>query len=430
MKKIISMILALTMVVGIFFLASCAGGEAAKKGESDPLLPAPKIEKFAVSDDFKIGLICLHDENATYDNNFIRGLKEVKEALGLRDDQVIIKVNIPESSECYDAAKDCVNKGCKIVFADSFGHESFMAQAAAEFPEVQFCHATGTSAATRGLKNFHNAFASVYQVRYLAGIAAGMKLNEMINDGKITADQAIIGYVGAFTYAEVISGMTSFFLGARSVCPSATMKVRYTGSWYDQAFEQEAANALITTDKCVLISQHADSLGAPTACELAGVPNVSYNGSTYSAGENTFLIASAINWAPYYAYIIKCVQDGTEIPANWTGNIETGSVVLTGVNLDVIAEGTEKAIADAIVKFKAGTLHVFDTNTFSVTGNINAVVDQYGHLVHYNADVDGDYVPDTDVVHDGYFDESGAEFRSAPYFDIRIDGVTFINEKY
>ncbi|MBR6050835.1 MAG: BMP family ABC transporter substrate-binding protein [Clostridia bacterium] len=430
MKKILSMILALTMIAGVIFLASCSGNETTKKGESDPLLPAPKIEKFAVSDDFKIGLICLHDENSTYDNNFIKGLKEVKEALGLKDEQVIIKVNIPESNECYDAAVDCVNKGCKIVFADSFGHESFMAQAAADYPNVEFCHATGTSAATRGLKNFHNAFASVYQVRYLAGIAAGMKLNEMISDGKITADQAIIGYVGAFTYAEVISGMTSFFLGARSVCPSATMKVRYTGSWYDQAFEQEAANALITTDKCVLISQHADSLGAPTACELAGVPNVSYNGSTYSAGESTFLISSAINWAPYYAYIIKCVQDGTEIPANWTGNIETGSVVLSGVNLDVIAEGTEKAIADAIAKFKAGTLHVFDTKTFSVTGNPNAVVDQDGHLVHYNADVDGDYVPDTDVVHDGYFDESGADFRSAPFFDIRIDGVTFINEKY
>ena len=430
MKKSLSMILALTMIAGVIFLASCSGNETTKKGESDPLLPAPKIEKFAVSDDFKIGLICLHDENSTYDNNFIKGLKEVKEALGLKDEQVIIKVNIPESNECYDAAVDCVNKGCKIVFADSFGHESFMAQAAADYPNVEFCHATGTSAATRGLKNFHNAFASVYQVRYLAGIAAGMKLNEMISDGKITADQAIIGYVGAFTYAEVISGMTSFFLGARSVCPSATMKVRYTGSWYDQAFEQEAANALITTDKCVLISQHADSLGAPTACELAGVPNVSYNGSTYSAGENTFLISSAINWAPYYAYIIKCVQDGTEIPANWTGNIETGSVVLSGVNLDVIAEGTEKAIADAIAKFKAGTLHVFDTKTFSVTGNPNAVVDQDGHLVHYNADVDGDYVPDTDVVHDGYFDESGADFRSAPFFDIRIDGVTVINEKY
>lgn len=430
MKKILSMILALTMVVGVIFLASCGGNETVKKGESDPLLPAPAIEKFAVSDDFKIGLICLHDENSTYDNNFIRGLKEVQKALGLRDDQVVIKVNIPEGSECYDAAVDCVNKGCKIVFADSFGHESFMAQAAADYPEVEFCHATGTSAATKGLKNFHNAFASVYQVRYLAGIAAGMKLNEMIKDGKIKAEEAVIGYVGAFTYAEVISGMTSFFLGARSVCPSATMKVRYTGSWYDQAFEQEAANALITTDKCVLISQHADSLGAPTACELAGVPNVSYNGSTYSAGETTFLISSAINWAPYYAYIIKCVQDGTEIPANWTGNIETGSVVLSGVNLDVIAEGTEKAIAEAVEKFKAGTLHVFDTKTFTVTGNLNAVVDQDGHLVHYNADVDGDYVPDTDVVHDGYFDESGAAFRSAPFFDIRIDGVTFINEKF
>lgn len=430
MKKILSIFLALTMVFGVILLASCGGNEDVKKGESDPLLPAPKIEKFTVSDDFKIGIICLHDENSTYDNNFLKAINSVKEALGLRDDQVIVKVNINETNACYDAAVDCVNKGCKVVFADSFGHESFMIQAAKDYPNVQFCHATGTSAATVNLPNFHNAFASVYQVRYLAGIAAGMKLNEMIKNGKITADEAIIGYVGAFTYAEVVSGMTSFFLGARSVCPSATMKVRYTGSWYDQTAEQEAANALITTDKCVLISQHADSLGAPATCEEKGVPNVSYNGSTYSAGENTFLISSAINWAPYFAYIIKSVQDGTAIATNWTGNIETGSVVLSGVNLDVIAEGTEKAINEAIAKFKAGTLHVFDTKTFTVTDNLNAVVDEDGHLVRYMADVDGDYVPDTNVVHDGYFDESGADFRSAPYFDIIIDGVTNINVKY
>ena len=297
-----------------------------------------------------------------------------------------------------------------------------MKQAALEYPDVQFCHATGTSSKFAEIANFHNAFASIYEGRYLAGIAAGMKLNEMIADGKITADQAVIGYVGAFTYAEVVSGMTSFFLGARSVCPSATMKVRYTGSWYDQAKEQEAATSLIEKDKCVLISQHADSLGAPTACELAGVPNVSYNGSTFSAGENTFIISSAINWAPYFQYIIESVIKGEAIDTDWCGDIAANSVVLTGINMGVAAEGTAEKIQEAIKGFEAGTLHVFATDAFTMNGE---------HLTEYLADVDGDFTGETNVIHDGYFDESNAHlFRSAPYFDIIIDGVTNLNTNF
>ena len=380
----------------------------------------PSVE---IPADFKIGMICLHDENSTYDNNFIQALRQVQKDLGLSDDQVVIVTNIGEDSSCYDAAVDLAkNKGCKVIFADSFGHESFMKQAAQEYPEVQFCHATGTSGKIANIENFHNAFASIYEGRYLAGIAAGLKLNEMIAAGKITAEQAVIGYVGAFTYAEVISGMTSFYLGARSVCPSATMKVRYTGSWYDQAKEQEAATALIEKDKCVLISQHADSLGAPTACELAGVPNVSYNGSTYSAGETTFIISSAINWAPYFQYIIETVVKGEAIAPDWCGTIATNSVVLSGVNQDVAAEGTIEKINEAIKALEAGTLHVFDTANFTVDGKT---------LTEYLADVDGDYTGETNVIHDGYFDESNAvDFRSAPYFDIIIDGVTKLNTQF
>ena len=426
MKKITAMLLCLAM---LFAFAGCgskdtgSGSTNTKKGVTEDILPRLDVKsEVTVPDDFKIGMICLHDENSTYDNNFIQALKSVQKGMGLKDDQVVIVTGIGEDNNCYNTAVDLAkNKGCKIIFADSFGHESFLKQAAAEFPDVQFCHATGTSAKRAGIANFHNAFASIYEGRYLAGIAAGMKLNEMIKDGKIKAEEAIIGYVGAYTYAEVISGMTSFFLGARSVCESATMKVRYTGSWYDQAKEQEAATALIEKDKCVLISQHADSLGAPTACELAGVPNVSYNGSTYSAGKNTFIVSSAINWAPYFQYIIESVVSGKAIDADWCGDIATNSVVLTGINEDVAAEGTEAKIKEAIDGFKAGTLHVFDTSKFTKDGK---------KLDEYLADVDGDFKGETNVIHDGYFDESNAkDFRSAPYFDMIIDGVTNLNEK-
>ena len=428
MKKILAFLLAAMMVLAFAACGEDNGGTPTPtpdvKGMSADVLPRNAVTPTTqIPDDFKIGMICLHDENSTYDNNFIQALRQVQKDLGLSDDQVIIVNNIGEDSSCYDAAVDLAkNKGCKVIFADSFGHESFMKQAAQEYPEVQFCHATGTSGKIAGIENFHNAFASIYEGRYVAGVAAGMKLNEMIAAGEITAEQAVIGYVGAFTYAEVISGMTSFYLGARSVCPTATMKVRYTGSWYDQAKEQEAATALIEKDKCVLISQHADSLGAPTACELAGVPNVSYNGSTYSAGETTFIVSSAINWAPYFQYIIETVAKGEKIDPDWCGTIATNSVVLSGVNLDVAAEGTVEKLNEVIKALEAGTLHVFDTASFTVDGK---------NLTEYLADVDGDYKGETNVIHDGYFDESNAvDFRSAPYFDLIIDGVTNLNTNF
>ena len=408
MKKVLAMILALVMALS---LVACSNGGTDKPDDNTE---TKKI---------KVGFITLHDENSTYDLNFINAAKEACQTLGLvENEDYFIKKNVPEGQECYNAAAELAEQGCNIIFADSFGHESFMIEAAKEFPNVQFCHSTGVRAHTEGLSNYHNAFASIYEGRYLAGIAAGLKLNQMIAEGKITADKAKMGYVGAFTYAEVISGMTSFYLGARSVCPSATMKVRYTGSWYDQAKEQEAATALIEKDKCVLISQHADSLGAPTACELAGVPNVSYNGSTYSAGETTFIISSAINWAPYFQYIIETVVKGEAIAPDWCGTIATNSVVLSGVNQDVAAEGTIEKINDAIKALEAGTLHVFDTANFTVDGKT---------LTEYLADVDGDYTGETNVIHDGYFDESNAvDFRSAPYFDIIIDGVTNLNTNF
>lgn len=433
LKKILAVLMAVALIVTVF--AACGKKDEGnnpsnkpveKTGMSADLLPRQEIKTdVKIPAEFKIGLICLHDENSTYDKNFIDSLKSAAKGMGLADEQVIIVPNIGEDQKCYDAAVDLAkNKGCSVIFADSFGHESFMKRAAKEFPNVQFCHATGTSSKFEGIDNFHNAFASIYEGRYLAGIAAGMKLNEMISAGKITAEQAIIGYVGAFTYAEVVSGMTSFYLGARSVCQSATMKVRYTGSWYDQAKEQEAATALIEQDKCVLISQHADSLGAPTACELKNVPNVSYNGSTYSAGESTFIISSAINWAPYFQYIIEQTVKGEKIDTDWVGTIATGSVVLSGINQGVAAEGTAEAINKAIEQFKAGTLHVFDASKFTVEGK---------NLTEYKVDLDGNEAngKETNVIKDGYFDESNAkDFRSAPYFDIIIDGVTNLNQKF
>ncbi|MBQ8260200.1 MAG: BMP family ABC transporter substrate-binding protein [Clostridia bacterium] len=397
MKKTLSLILAVLMLLSVTLaFASCGDAKA----------------------DFKVGFIFLHDENSTYDKNFIDAANAACTALGLTADQIVMKTNIPEGSECYDAACELVDDGCDLIFADSFGHEDFMIQAAKENPDVQFCHATGTKAHTEKLANYHNAFASIYEGRYIAGIVAGMKLNQMIADGKITAEQAVIGYVGAWPYAEVKSGYTSFFLGARSVCPSATMKVEYTNSWFDIALEKTAAEKLIG-DGCVLISQHADSEGAPKACDAAGVPNVAYNISTKDIAPNTWLISSKINWEPYMKLIIEKTRDGkgNEIPYDWCGGIEEGSVQLTELNTALAAPDTQEAIDAAIAAFKAGTLKVFDTATFTVGGQ---------KLESYMADVDSDaaFTPDTEVIKDGYFNESANGLRSAPYFDLIIDGIT------
>ena len=432
MKKAIAMATAVILGASMVSSVAAADSTAAAEAAASTTASAEPLTKADVSG-LKVGFIFLHDENSTYDLNFINAAKQAASDLGLTDDQIVLKTNVPEGQECYDTAADLADSGCNIVFADSFGHEDFMIQAAQEYPDVQFCHSTGTKAHTEGLDNYHNAFASIYEGRYLAGVAAGLKLNQMIKDGKITEDQAKIGYVGAYTYAEVISGYTSFFLGARSECPSATMEVTFTGSWYDETAEKEAANKLIS-DGCALISQHADSMGAPTACETAGVPDVSYNGSTIDVGPNTYIISSRIDWAPYYEYAISCVAEGKPIDTDWTGTLSTKSVQLTELNTKVAADGTQQVLDDTMKKLEDGSLHVFDTSAFTVTvsddKNKNAKVDSDGHLTSYMADVDTDanYEGDTEAVSDGYFHES--EYRSAPYFDIQIDGIKLLDTSF
>jgi len=377
------------------------------------------------SEGIKVGLICLHDENSTYDKNFIDAMNEVQRELNLTDTQVIIATGIPETDDCYQKACELADSGCDIIFADSFGHESYMLKAAKQYPDVQFCHATGTMAHTEKLDNFANAFASIYEGRYLAGLAAGMKLNEMIAAGDITADEARMGYVGAFTYAEVISGYTSFYLGAKSVCPTVEMDVTFTGSWYDEAGENNSAQSLIKNHGCKLISQHADSMGAPNACEEKGVPNVSYNGSTKAACPDTFIVSSRINWAPYFKFAIESVRDKGvgSVPADTCLGIKDGAVVLTEFGSNV-AEGTAEAVAAAREKLINGTLKVFDVtkdNYITVKGK---------KVTEYLADVDtdADFTKDTQVIVDGQFKESS--FRSAPYFDIEIDGITLLDRNY
>lgn len=405
MKKILAFVLSIAVVFGMVTTISACTSET-------PI----------------VGLICLHDEASTYDKNFIDAFEAACKAKGLKKGQWIIKTNVPEkTSDCKDTAEQFVKLGCKAIFADSFGHEDNMLEVAKKYPEVQFCHATGVKAHTENLPNFHNAFASIYEGRYLAGVAAGLKLQEMIAANKITdamkeGENIKIGYVGAYPYAEVKSGYTSWFLGVRSIVPNVVMKVKFTNDWYSVKKESDTADYLIKEQHCAIISQHADSMGAPNTCEAAEVPNVSYNGSTAASCPKTFIVSSRINWQPYFELMIDAVTGGKALPTDWTGNISTGSVVLTELGA-AAAANTQAKIDEVKAKLLNGSLKVFDLSTFTVNGA--ALVDNF----MANVNDDAAFTPDTVVIKTTesgikYFAES--EFRSAPYFEVDIDGITII----
>ena len=363
MKKLLAFILAAVMTAS---LCACGSSKGGAEGSTSAKGSSAAGEAVAASD-IKVGCIMIGDENEGYTAAHMKGIDEMEEKLGLDDSQVVIKTNIKEDEGCYDAAVDLAEQGCNIVIANSFGHESYIHQAAADYPDVQFCHATGTQAASSGLSNMHNYFTNIYEARYVSGVVAGLKLNEMIEDGTVKEDACKMGYVGAFPYAEVISGYTAFYLGAKSVCPSVTMEVKYTNSWASFDLEKECADALIS-DGCVLISQHADTTGAPTACEAAGVPCVGYNIDMTSVAPNTALTSASMDWGVYYTYAVQCMLDGTAIDTDWCKGFAEGADKITALNDKTVAEGTEekvKEVEDALID---GSLHVFDTSAFTVDG--------------------------------------------------------------
>lgn len=421
MKKLITIVLALALVAAV--AVSMVACNSNIKDATEVELSALELQAdmdystVTVPETFKIGMICLHGTESTYDLNFINAAKAAVKALGMKESQLIIKTGIPEGEQCYTTAVDLVNNDkCSVIFADSFGHEDYMLQAAKQYPNVQFCHATGYKAAIENRSNYHNAFASIYEGRFLAGIAAGLKLYDM-NSGKAADKQNYkMGYVGAWTYAEVISGYTSFFLGAKyalnqkeaGLGDKLAMDVKFTGSWFDITAEKNAATALINGG-CALISQHADSMGAPSACEAAGVPNVSYNGSTIVSCPNTFMVSSRIDWTPYVKYIIAKTVKGEAFGTDYTGTLKNGSVALTALNADVIADGTVAAIEAARAKLINGSLKVFDTATFTVNGKALTAADSA-------------------LISNGAYNESSV--ASAPSFEYDIDGITMLNKVY
>ncbi len=388
MKKLLGIVIALCLVMGTFASALAEG------------VPADQI---------KIGYICIGDDNEAFTANHSDAVRRVQQTLGISDAQVIFKWNIPETEACLDAAIDLAEQGCDIIFGNSFSYEEYLLEAAEQYPEIEFCHATGVMAAASGLDNFHNFFSNIDQARFVSGVAAGLKLNQMIEEGKLTAEAAKLGYVGAKPFAEVISGMTAFFLGARYICPTVTMSVIYTNEWSDMALEKEAAEALIA-DGCVLLSQHSDTTGPSSTCEEKGIPFVGYNVSMISTAPNQAIISCAINWEPYITYAIENVINGTKFEADWCKGFEADAVILTALNDTAAAPGTADKLDEVVKLLSNGELHVFDCSTFTVKGEtLTSFNSAYGF-------------EGNELIWDGYFHES--ELRSAPCFEIIIDGIT------
>ena len=427
-KRILAMLLALSMALA---LAACGGNNgggndkpADNSTSGDTQQPAPPADDSGSgTKSVKVGLICIGDENDQgYTYNFIRGKEAATEALKANgiDVEWVVKWNIGEDSGCEDANIELAEEGCDLIINNSFGFEPFMLKVAPDYPEIEFIACTNQASWGDGLENTHNAFANIYEGRYLAGVVAGMKLQQMIDDGEITADQAVIGYVGAFSFAEVISGFTAYYLGARSECPSATMKVQFVGSWSDATEEANAASALADMG-CVMISQHSDNTTPATTAEAKGVFHTGYNNDMISVAPEASLIGTRINWAPYFEYAIKSVANGESFDQDWCHGMDMGAVVMTDLNEDIAAPGTAEKLAEVEAMIRSGELQVFDTSTFTIEGKALESA--------FALDTDGDFTPDSEeAVFDGAFHES--HFQSAPYFALKIDGIEWLNSAF
>ncbi|MBR2282014.1 MAG: BMP family ABC transporter substrate-binding protein [Spirochaetales bacterium] len=373
----------------------------------------------------KVGFVVINDENDLgYTWNFMNGMTAAVEKLNADgyNVELIVDRGHLEDSTVTDANRELAAQGCAVVFNNSYGFEQFMAPVADEFPEVQFVSLTNCGSQLDGRDNTYNAFAAIYDGRYVAGIVAGMKLNQLIAEGKITADQAIVGYVGAYSFAEVISGMSGYFLGIRSVCPSAKMIVQFVGSWGDPTLEASAAEALIQKG-AVMISQHSDTTTPATTAAKYGVFHTGYNTDMTSQAPTASLLSCRINWEPYFYTFIKNVIEGVKNPSDYCGTMANDEVLLTELNTAIAAPGTQEAIDAAIADLTSGKIQVFDTSKFTIGGQTLTSM--------LAVDSDGDFAADKcEAVWDGVFHESYPEFQSAPYFTGVIDGIEWLNAAY
>lgn len=426
MKKLLSVFLAILTVASLCLsLASCTTDDKEN------------------SVDLKVGAIMVGDETEGYTLAHMNGIDAAVEAITGKNVSVVYKKKIDESEACAEAARSLIADGCTLIISNSYGHQDYMVEVAEEHPEVTFVAMTGDFAAICNVTNLSNAFTQVFESRYISGVVAGLKLKELVDNNLIletnkSGDNIKLGYVGAFPYAEVVSGYTAFYLGVKSIVENVTMEVVYTESWFSESLESEAAKYLMSQG-CVIIAQHADSTGAPSAVQSAhekgeytNVYCVGYNVDMLTVAPDVALTSAANNWSVCYKEMFETILSGEKFVTNWSKGYSSDAVYVTDLG-SACAAGTKDYIDTLIASIKAGTFKVFDTSKFTINGE---------HITTTTVDLSYyDYSTGSPVcVYQGetveciktengitYFDES--THRSAPYFSLRIDGIVESDHK-
>lgn len=441
MKKNTLALSALSLAA-VLTLAACGNVD---KGEKLPFNFDPDFsyvtEEAVGGKTLNVGAILIGDETEGYSEAHIKGIEAAKKTLEAKGAKVNVSYEkkVPEGNEVKTKVETLTSAGNNIVITNSYGHQDAFGEGQFDVtahPTVDYISMTGDRACLSDAANYHNAFNATYQSRYIAGYVAGLKLEEMVNSNSIpaaslTANGDIkLGYVGAFNFAEVVSGYTGFFLGVQSVVPNVVMDVKYVNSWWDHDAEKSAARDLIANG-ALIVSGHADSTGAPEACEEAyksgtTVFNVGYNVSMLEAAPSCSLTSATNDWSVYYTHAFFNKITGAAIEKDWSQGYENGAVAITKLNYKCFA--TSKDELDNKVKARAGqvrdgSVKVFDCSKWTVDGEH---LDEY-YITDSWSTVIGTQCIKTDN-NCTFFDESNAsQVRSAPYFDVRIDGITELN---
>ena len=320
----------------------------------------------------RVGFVYSEDESTPYTANFAKAQHALEDEFG---DKVLVltKSNVL-NRESEQPMRELIREGVKILFINM--DTDIPITLAREFPDVQFCQVSLPTISMDGTpENYHTFNGEIYQARYVSGIAAGMKLRQLLDGGALLPQDALVGYVGANASTEVISGYTAFLLGVRSVAPEAAMRVRYTGSWSNYAAEKEQTRELIE-EGCVIIAQHVNTTAPAVACEEAAaagktVYHVGYHQSMMDVAPSCSLVSIRTNWAPYVIQAVQAVMNGTAIEKtveahehgrDMSAGFESGWVELQELNKSIAAEGTQEKIANAIEALKKGKIRVFSGN--------------------------------------------------------------------
>ncbi len=322
--------------------------------------------------EIKVGFICSEDESTPYTYNFLQAKYALEEHYD-GNIQVFVRSNV-HGKVVEESIRELIRKGCRIFFVNA--DTEAVVTLAPEYPEIQFCQISMPEIAREGLpENYHTYNGEIYQARYAAGVVAGIKLRDMIDNGIITPDEAIIGYVAANNSAEVVSGYTAYLMGVRSAAPEAVMRVRYTGSWSNYPKEKAAAKDLIN-EGCVILSHHTNTSAPAIACEEMfsqgkRVFFVGYHRSMMDVAPSCALVSIRTNWVPYILEATEATMLNQPIEEHVRGNVH-GNDISAGFGEDwvqmlelnklVASPGTEERMNQAIDNLTRGRTKVFQGN--------------------------------------------------------------------